>query len=427
MAATHKPFRYFLPPGSNFEFVKTARVWFTVSMLVVAASIGLLFVNKSVRGDYLNWTIDFKGGTEIIYTFKDKGTGKHVRLPAADIRGALSQAGAKSFDVSEMSFKQELPDGTKEEIFGSLLRTPEYGAVKSDKAAEAIQKIEAQFKDRDILKAQWSGDRLFVRSTKSISDAEMRALLAPLGLEVKPWEAEAALFGHPDEGTGEYNAAYSIWGLDKQYETALEKAFADKNVDVEPVQSYGVGAKAGESLRADGIKSLFYAMALIMLYLAFRFDIRYAPGAVVALLHDAIFVVGAYAITWEEVSLTTVAALLTVIGYSVNDTVIIFDRIRENMHKLKDKKPDRIVNISLNETLSRTILTSVTIFVITLMMNIFGTGLVRNFAFAMNVGIIVGTYSSIFLASPVFLWINNRWYSGAPSRGAVTASVAAEP
>jgi preprotein translocase subunit SecF len=180
---------------------------------------------------------------------------------------------------------------------------------------------------------------------------------------------------------------------------------------VSVVQVYGVGPKAGEQLRNDGIKALFYAIVLIMLYLVFRFDVRYAPGAVVALLHDGMIVVGAFAVTWTDFSLTTVAALLTVIGYSVNDTVVIFDRIRENVGRLKDKKFARIINISLNETLSRTLLTSLTLFVVTIMMNIFGTGLVRNFAFAMNIGVIVGVYSSIFVAAPVALYIHNKYFA----------------
>jgi len=136
-----------------------------------------------------------------------------------------------------------------------------------------------------------------------------------------------------------------------------------------------------------------------MLYLAFRFDIRYAPGAAFATIHDAIMVIGVFSLTWKEVSLTSVAGLLTVMGYSVNDTVIVFDRIRENQAKLKDKKIERIIDISINEMLVRTILTSSTVFATTLIMNIFGTGEVRNFAFAMNIGVIVGTYSSIFLAA----------------------------
>ena len=115
---------------------------------------------------------------------------------------------------------------------------------------------------------------------------------------------------------------------------------------------------------------------------------------------------GAFAITYREFSLTTIAAILTVIGYSMNDTIVVFDRIRENASRLRDKKFDRIVNISINETLSRTILTSATVFFVTLAMNIWGTGVIRDFAFAMNVGVIVGTYSSIFVAAPILIWLN---------------------
>ena len=181
----------------------------------------------------------------------------------------------------------------------------------------------------------------------------------------------------------------------------------------------------GAELRNSGIASLFYAFALIVLYLAVRFDIRYAPGAIVATMHDAVMVIGVFSITWTDVSLTSVAALLTVIGFSVNDTVVIFDRIRENQVKLKDKKLDRIVDISLNEVVVRSILTSSTLFAVTLMMNVFGTGLVRNFAFAMNAGIITGAYSSIFLAPPLFLYVAKKWYGGpAPARVRATAPAA---
>ena len=146
-----------------------------------------------------------------------------------------------------------------------------------------------------------------------------------------------------------------------------------------------------------------------MVYIAFRFDLRYGPGTVVALLHDAILVIGAFAVTYKEFSLTTVAAVLTIIGFSMNDTVVVFDRIRENAARLRDRRFDRVVNQSINETLSRTILTSATVFFVTLAMNVFGTGVIRDFAFAMNVGVIVGTYSSIFIASPILIWLNDKY------------------
>ena len=412
MATEHK-FHYLLKPGSDFKFVARMRLLATISLALCGLSIGMLFINKSTRGDYMNWTIDFKGGTEIVYKFVDKNDPeKQIKPDASKVRKAIADLGVEGFDVSEFSWKDE----KNREINGMMVRTPRFGALSDQQNKDSVAQIETQLADRGLEKVGWSGDRLFVRSTQEVTQDQIAGILGPLGLELKPLEeGQAKLNATANEDTGEYNAVFTVYGIDRQYETAIEGQLGD--ADVQIVQSTGVGAKAGDKLRNDGIKSLFYAMMLIMLYLAFRFDIRYAPGAIVALLHDAIMVIGVFAVTWTEVSLTTVAALLTVIGYSVNDTVIIFDRIRENMVRLKDKKIERIVDISLNETLVRSILTSTTLFATTLMMNIFGAGLVKNFAFALNVGVIAGTYSSIFLASPLFLWIHQRWYSKPSKRG----------
>jgi preprotein translocase subunit SecF len=409
----HK-FRYLLPPGSNFGFVSKFKVWLIASFFLMGASIAALFVNKAVRGDYMNWTIDFKGGTEIIFAFKDKTGTKFVDVDPAKVRKALEDSGDHGVELSSISYTEETTAGDVE-VHGLMVRTPRFSALKPEAQAAAKAAFEAKFKDREIAKATWSGDRLFVRSTKPITHAEASALFETLGHRVKPWsDKERDQYETADEGTGEYSAVFALWGLDRQYADTIEKALGD--VQAHPVQSYGVGAKAGEKLRDDAAKSLIYAIFLIMLYLAFRFDVRYAPGAAFATIHDAIMVIGVFAVTWTEVSLVSVAGLLTVVGFSVNDTVVVFDRIRENQAKLKDKKIERIIDISINEVLVRTILTSSTVFATTLIMNIFGTGLVKNFAFAMNIGVIVGSYSSIFLAIPFFLYISNKWYKGPSKR-----------
>jgi len=423
MATSDHNFRYLLPPGNDFKLIRQFKAWLIVSVFLCLASIGLLFVNKQVRGDYLNWTIDFKGGTEIVFAMVDKDhPDTYVRPDPAKVRKAINDAGGHGDDVSDMSWHNA--QGTN--VQGMMIRTPRFGALTEKQRQGTVVAIEQAFADRGLQKVAWSGDRLFVRSTQPIAEENVGKVLGEHGLELKATEAgQAKLNATPNEDTGEYNATFTVRGLDRQYELSMEKELG--NVDVQVIQATGVGAKAGDKLRNDGIKALFYAMGLIMLYLAVRFDIRYAPGAVLAMIHDALMVIGAFAISWTEVSLTSVAALLTVIGFSVNDTVIIFDRIRENIGKLKDKKIERIVEISLNEVLVRSILTSVTLFATTLMMNLFGTGLVKNFAFAMNVGIIVGTYSSIFLASPIFLAIHNGWYSHAPKRARRLAAATGEP
>lgn len=414
-APKHHAFRYLIKPGTDFAFTSKFRLWVMLSLLLSSVAIGSLFVNKAVRGNHLNWTIDFKGGTEIIYKFRDKADPtKYVRPDAAKVREALAKAGDAGFDVSGMSWKEESAKG-EVTVQGVLVRTPRFGAIKPEQQAAALEAFSKQFADRGIASQRWSGDRLFVRSTQLITDVEATPVFQGMGFEVRPWGDAAKLYTTPEQGTNEYKLTFALKGLDSQYEAVLEKELPE--VDVVLEQSSQVSAKAGAELRNEGIKALFYAMLLITLYLAVRFDIRYAPGAVVATIHDAVMVIGVFSVTWTEVSLTSVAALLTVVGFSVNDTVVIFDRIRENQVKLKDKKLDRIVDISLNEVVVRSILTSSTLFAVTLMMNVFGTGLVRNFAFAMNAGIITGAYSSIFLAPPMFLWVSKKFYSGnAPAR-----------
>lgn len=411
MSETHKPFRELVKPDSNFEFVEKRKTWALISIFAILASIAMLFVNKETRGDYLNWTIDFKGGTELIFAFED-AQGNPKEVDAAAVRKALNDAGKSGFSVSDFRWKTTGPDGQPVEALGMMVRTAEFGAVKPDEQQKISADFMTQFADPGILKATWSGDRLFVRSSGPIDWSKASEFFKAHGKTLREWTPEnLEAYDTPIEGLNEYNLQLAVSGLDAQYQEFLAKSVGEDTV-VRIQNVYGVGARAGAKLRNDGIKSLFYVMALIMLYLAFRFDVRYAPGAVVALLHDAILVIGVFALTWQEVSLTTVAALLTVIGYSVNDSVVIFDRIRENVLRLKDKKFGRVINISLNETMARTLLTSITLFVVTLMMNILGTGLVKNFAFAMNIGVIVGVYSSVFVASPVALGIHNKWFAG---------------
>jgi preprotein translocase subunit SecF len=421
----HK-FRYLLPPGNNFAFVAKFKGWLVVSILLMGASVGALFVNKAARGDYMNWTIDFKGGTEMVFAFKDKA-GNYKKADPGVLRGSLEKAGEDGIDVSEIEWTDE--KGTS--ISGVVVKTPRFSALPDDLKDRALKGFLEKFKDRKISRATWSGDRLNVKSGDTITNREAAEFLATFEtsapatgtgtstgtggqkLEVKPWSSEELQqYTTRDEGTREINQWYGIWGIDRQYQQLFEGALGKGTTDVIVVQSYGVGAKAGSKLRDDAAKAILFAIALIMLYLAFRFDIRYAPGAAFATIHDAVMVIGVFAVTWAEVSLVSVAGLLTVVGFSVNDTVVVFDRIRENQAKLKDKSLDRIVDISLNEVLVRSILTSATVFATTLVMNIFGTGLVQNFAFAMNVGVIVGAYSSLFLAPPFFLMISKKWYSG---------------
>lgn len=393
-------FRELIEPGTKIEFIGRRKLLLGISALLMVLSLLMLPINAALRGSMLNWTIDFKGGTEIILTVDDPKAG------AGGVRGALGDAGYGGADVSAFAVEKA---GKK--LNGYLVRLPEFGAVSPAEAARVADAFTASFADRGITKAKWLGDEFGIRSRKALTRDEVTKFLAEQKLEAKPAPAGETAFGKKEAGLTDLDTTYvydvATFGLDRMVERALEAKIGPVSIE----QVAGVGAKAGAELRNDAMRSLLYAIALIMLYIAFRFDFRYGPGTVAALLHDAIVVLGVFAVFWVEFSLTTVAAILTVIGYSMNDTVVVFDRIRENESKLKDKKLDRVINISINETLSRTFLTSLTTLSVTICMWAFGTGVVENFALAMTIGIVVGTYSSIFIAAPILLVLDEKYFS----------------
>lgn len=165
-----------------------------------------------------------------------------------------------------------------------------------------------------------------------------------------------------------------------------------------------VGAQMGRELQKKAVWAVLASLAMMILYITIRFEFGFALGAILALAHDALIMIGVFAVLDRQFSLTFVAALLTVVGYSVNDTIVIFDRVRESLRLVKNKSFSEITNISINQTLNRTLLTSITTLITVVMLLIFGGGAIADFAIALFVGILVGTYSSIFIASPIMLW-----------------------
>ena len=164
-----------------------------------------------------------------------------------------------------------------------------------------------------------------------------------------------------------------------------------------------VGPQVGEELREDGGLAMLYALLCIMVYVAFRFQMRFSVGAVSALIHDVIITLGFFSITRFNFDLTILAALLAVIGYSLNDTIVVFDRVRENFRKIRDKTPVEVFNISLNQTLSRTLMTSFTTLLVLIALFLLGGEIIHGFSMALIFGVLIGTYSSIYIASPMTL------------------------
>ncbi len=170
-----------------------------------------------------------------------------------------------------------------------------------------------------------------------------------------------------------------------------------------------VGPKVGRELREKGTWAMIFALLAIMIYVAWRFEFKYSLGAIVALVHDVLITLGAFSVMDKEIDLPIIAAFLTIIGYSVNDTIVIFDRVRENLRKYRRQPLPKVINQSVNETLSRTILTAGTVFVTDLALFLFGGGVIHDFAFALLVGIVAGTYSTVFIASPVAIFWHERF------------------
>jgi preprotein translocase subunit SecF len=185
---------------------------------------------------------------------------------------------------------------------------------------------------------------------------------------------------------------------------ALQKSFSAQGVDIRKVDI--VGPKAGAQLRISGFQAMLWALIAIMVYIGLRFDFKYSPGAIAALMHDVTIILGVFAFTGTEFTLQTVAALLAVIGYSVNDTVIVYDRVREHESKYAGVDLKDHINNATNETLSRTILTSGTTLFISVTMFLFGGLAIRDFFLAITLGVVIGTYSSIFVAAPTTLFFD---------------------
>ncbi len=401
-----------IKPGIDLDFIGKQKYWIGASLVLVLISILMLPINAYVlkdRGHMLNWGVDFRGGTEIVVEFAKP-------MEAGAVRKALAEKGFENADVVQYGSGMEGGHGNSYMI--------RLGAV-SVMTAEQSKKVEvalAHVGDAVLKKFEASegGDKIYLRFDKAVDKATIAEALRATGTNTLQNGVQD--FGPPQDHTYEV----TLIGLESEIRGALDTELGAGVVkDIPQVSS--VGAKAGKQLQWDGVRALAGAILLIVIYVAFRFDFRYGPGTIVALLHDAIITVGAFAVTYKEFSLTTLAAILTIIGFSMNDTIVVFDRIRENAGRYRDRRFDKVVNHAINETLSRTILTSATVFFVTLAMNIFGAGVIRDFAFAMNVGVIVGTYSSIFIASPILIWLNDKYVAAQKRQAARPERAARRP
>ena len=252
------------------------------------------------------------------------------------------------------------------------------------------------------------GSIVQVAFSQPTADAEVREALG--GVDAPPISA----FGGENEFTirPPLPEDGDIQTVAQDISSQLEAAFGPGSFEI--LRTESVGPKIGEELQQKAAFAILFSFLLTMIYIAFRFEWRFGVAAVIATFHDVLVALGFIAVFRVEIALPTVAALLTIIGYSLNDTIVVFDRVRENLAAKGGRKEDPIalVNRSINETLPRTIMTSGTTLAVLLALAVLGGAVIRDFTLVLILGVVVGTYSSIFVASPALIEIQNRWGDG---------------
>jgi preprotein translocase subunit SecF len=226
---------------------------------------------------------------------------------------------------------------------------------------------------------------------------KIRAAFKPIGLEGSIIQQ----YGENEVVVRIAESSTDSKGTSDKIQEALTAALGAGTFDIRRVEF--VGPKVGKDLTKKALLAIFFSWVGMLVYIAFRFEFRYGVGGILALVHDTIITVGLLSLLDKEFDLTIVAALLTIIGYSINDTIVVFDRIRENVRKNIKQDLATVINTSINETLSRTILTALTVFIVLVALFFLGGAVIHDFAFALIVGIVIGTYSSIFIASSIVL------------------------
>jgi len=387
-------------PGKTYDFMKMRRFWITFSLFMTFASFILLFYPGP------NYGTDFKGGTEIEVAFKKATDGGEIRhavtktgqFSEPDVVQVTDPANPWRFliRVQEISTVDE---ATKEALKGALCLGVE-GEGNEQKCPKNARATEVKFSA--------GGDKLSVRYDTDVDLAKVREQLGTVPNVKLRKTAENPQLVNPRD----HRVEIQLQSKGDQLLDALRAQLGEDRVPESALRVEWVGPKAGKQLRDSARNSVAIAIVFIMLYLAFRFDLRFAPGVVLACVHDALVVLGAFVVFRKEVTLSTIAAVLTIVGYSMNDTVVVYDRIRENLGKYRGKPFGEVINMSVSETLSRTILTSGATMLSVLAFFIWGTGVIKDFAFAMVVGIVAGTYSSIYVAAPLTEWIDRRMSKG---------------
>jgi preprotein translocase subunit SecF len=375
--------------NANYDFLKYRKHWAVVSTLLSLLGLAVVVFHKG-----LNVGIDFAGGTQVVAQFSKPPT-------ADDLRKSLAQAGLG--DATIQGYGTENPDqfmirtrlqgnkeeGQEQEIIGALDRIYNPGHPN-------VQNV-----DLNKAGAEGIGAMLFEADPLQLKAADITAARDAYG-EI----AQGILGVRRNVGViRDFQQLSSAKGMTPEVMQALQQRSYVGSYAV--LSREVVGPTVGAELRQRGILAVVMSMLAMLVYIWIRFELRFGVGAVIALTHDVFVTLGLYALFGFEFNLTTIAAFLTLVGYSVNDSVVVFDRVREMLRKSRRVPFEKLLNDSVNMTLSRTILTASSVFLACLALLFLGGEVLRGFSFVMTVGVIVGTYSSVFVAASfALMWEN---------------------
>jgi len=368
--------------NTNYDFLGKKWPFIILSLILTAAGLVSLAIKGGPR-----YGIDFRGGALVTVTFAQ-------RPPVDKVRAALSPK-LPGVEVQEVA-------GKPDDIIGvdarddNALQTTRQTIVDSLTAAFG-QPANGKY-NINAAGAQGLADRLrdaLQAASIPMSEQQLNNLAANI-MEYR--KQHSGLIRNPDELASVPGVTPQILNVIKQQ--CYGDSFAVVGTEV-------VGPKIGAEPQRKAVLAVLYALGGMLVYIAFRFEWIYGAAAVIAVFHDTIITIGLFSLFNKEVSLTVVAALLTLVGYSMNDTIVTFDRIRENLKILRREALEPLINRSVNQTLSRTVLTSGLTLLTALALFLFGGQVLNGFAFCLVVGIIVGTYSSVFIASPILIFWHN--------------------
>jgi preprotein translocase subunit SecF len=391
----------------NIDWMGKAKYFFTLSGLLLLIGWSAIFFKGGIK-----YGIDFRGGTNVDVRF--------AQPPNIDqLRASLRTQGLGNSEIQSVSDTAGI-GATSKEVLIFVEQAGQADQAIDDSKTKVLTALNATYGVAGTGKADFN-------AVTSPALANALSIKDPLGLSVNAGDkyqqlAKSLLVYRDTDKNGvltNLDELSRVAGVTPAVVSAIKDSYSLAPFTIRNVEI--VGPKVGSELRNQAIRVTLYALAGMLLYIAFRFEWIYGAAAVIAVFHDVLITLGLFKIFGFEISLTVIAALLTLVGYSMNDTIVIFDRIRENSRLLRKEPFADVVNKSINQTLSRTILTSGLTFLTVLVLFLMGGQVLRAFSFALVVGIVVGTYSSFGIAAPlVVAW--NRWRGQGVAAGTGTAA-----